>query len=328
MCISNGPKVLGREVPAGAYFIDVHIADKVVNGLIDTGACVTVISEHVFRGLSNVKLESPPDGMQQFEGVVQGSKLKAIGVIHVRIGLGKFQSAPHPVVVVPGTRMECLLGLDFLDNYFISVDTVNRQLKIGDPTDNLTYVDVKPKLAPSTSYKVVVSQVTELPPRTMIDIPVTVFGLTEDIEGCIEGLDLENPRFLIGRSLNSVTEGQTIVACANVSTEPIVLHPKQKLGTFCPIETSNDILGVQSSDGDPSVGRVPMSQLFDLSLTDLTAEQKEQVYALLERHAGVVGTSELDLGLTDTIRHQITVENTGPIKQRYRRFPDPLRRAR
>ena len=326
MCISDGPKVLGREVPAGAYFVDVHIADKVVNSLIDTGACVTVISEHVFRGLSNVKLESPPEGMQQFEGVVQGSKLKAIGVAHVRIRLGKFLSAPHQVVVVPGTRMECLLGLDFLDKYFISVDTVNRQLKIGDSADDLTYVDVKPKFAPSNSYKVVVSQITELPPRTMIDIPVTVCGLAGDIEGCIEGLDLDNPRFMIGRSINSVTKGQTIIACANVSAEPIVLHPKQKLGMFHPIETSKDILGVQASDGNPSLCQAPMSQLFDLSLTDLTTQQKEQVYALLKRHAGVVGTSELDLGLTETIRHQIIIENTGPIKQRYRRFPDPLRR--
>ena len=58
--------------------------------------------------------------------------------------------------------------------------------------------------------------------------------------------------------------------------------------------------------------------------TDLTFEQKQKVRNLLDSHGGVVGESELDLGLTSTVEHTIDIEGTGPIKQRYRRFPAPL----
>ena len=144
MKISEGPKLFGRDIPAGAYFVDIHIAGKAVSCLVDTGACVTVMSECLFRSLPNLELKSPPESMQVFEGVVQGSQLKAKGVVYTPIEIANFTSGPHPVVVAPSTRMECILGLDFLDKYSISVDTANRQLRICSSGKETVCVDVKP----------------------------------------------------------------------------------------------------------------------------------------------------------------------------------------
>ena len=226
MQISDGPKLIGRDIPASAYFVDTQIAGKVVKSLVDTGACVTVMSERVFGGLPDFKLEPAPEGMRSFEGVVQGSELKVMGVAHIPIKIGNFMSGPHPVIVVPGTRTELILGLDFLDRYSISVDTCNRQLRIGGPGKPISYVDVKPQLASSSSYKVIVPKSTEIPPRTTKHVPVVVKGLLEDVDGCIEGLDIENPNFLVARSVNFIQSGKTEVICTNVSGTPVVLHPK------------------------------------------------------------------------------------------------------
>ena len=276
MQITNGPEqLLGRAVTAGAYFVDVHIAGQVVNSLVDTGACVTVISEHLFKSLPNTQLENPPESMTGFEGVVQGSKLQVLGIITQPIMIGEFQSRPHKIVVVPGSRMECILGMDFLDKYCISVDTQARQLQIGVPGRNPVVVDVNPKFTPNHSYKVVVSHITELPPRTMLHVPVQVSNLEADIDGCIEGLNLDNPKFLVARSLNSVENRATGVVIANVTGSTIVLHPHQRVGTFSPIDECKGIHGLQTGDlGGPEPIQVPVHQLFDLSATDLTEEQK------------------------------------------------------
>ena len=328
MQISDGPeKLLGRAVTAGAYFVDVHIAGKTINSLVDTGACVTVISEHLFNSLPNVQLESAPESMKSFEGVVQGSKLQVLGLITQPIQVGDFQSEPHKIVVVPGSRMECILGMDFLDKYCISVDTKTRQLHIRVPGRSPLMVAVKPKFTPSHSYKVVVAHITEIPPRTMLHVPVKVCNLKTDIDGCVEGLNLDNTNFLVARSINSVKNGATGVVCANVTGSPIVLHRHQRLATFSPIDECKGVHGVQTGDlGGFKLNQVPVNQLFDLSKADLTEGQKAKVFGLLERHRSVIGTSELDLGLTDTIKHEIVIENSGPIKQRYRRFPEPMRR--
>ncbi|MEL7426338.1 MAG: reverse transcriptase domain-containing protein, partial [Bacteroidota bacterium] len=71
---------------------------------------------------------------------------------------------------------------------------------------------------------------------------------------------------------------------------------------------------------------VDVRRLFDLSETDLRTEQKDLVYRVLEENIGVIGTNELDLGLTNTIEHRIELEQPDAIKQPYRRFPAPLQK--
>ena len=50
------------------------------------------------------------------------------------------------------------------------------------------------------------------------------------------------------------------------------------------------------------------------------------VLGLLDRYDHVVGYDEFDLGETDAVTHSIDVQGAAPVKQPYRRFPDPLRR--
>ena len=324
---------LGRAVPANAYFADVSMAGQTFEGLIDSGAAITLISKPLYDKLENVQLETPPDNFKQFGGVVPGSQLEVLGVINVPIQLGDFVSGPQCVVVVPGMQLECIIGLNFLDKYYISIDTVDRKLAIAPPGQEIVDVKLKPSFSPNCeTYKVVCTDRLELKPRMVQYVPVLVQGLGEDVDGCIEGLCEDNSCFMVPRSVNSLNDCKTGIMCANVTNKSIILHPNQKLGIFTPVEIPEprDVHSINenmSSRDALETGDISTNilQLFDLSSTDLTAQQKQLVYSLLERHSGVVGESELDLGLTHTIEHKIIIDNTGPIKQRYRRFPGPLR---
>ena len=44
----------------------------------------------------------------------------------------------------------------------------------------------------------------------------------------------------------------------------------------------------------------------------------------IQKHHKVIGKDELDLGVTHTVEHDIDLQGSGPIKQRYRRFAPPM----
>ena len=68
-----------------------------------------------------------------------------------------------------------------------------------------------------------------------------------------------------------------------------------------------------------------VSNFFYLRNTDLTAHQKILVQKFLNHNSSVIGTSDVDLCLTGTMKHHIEIENSGPVKQSYRCFPESFK---
>ena len=295
------------------------------DALIDSGSSLTLINEDYFSLIPNIKLCSPPDSVGSIEGVVVGSKLEVVGAVYVPIKIGKFISKVHPVLVVRGMRRHCLLGMDFLDRFFISIDSTYRVLRIKPPQGHEIQINVHPSfpMEQLEDLKVVSSQNRVVPPRSVAFIEVRVKSFVSDGDGYFEPNEGDNPNFLMPRSLNTVKGGLAMIECVNVTNGPIHVHKSQALGIFTPINLVNVL------DIEPPVKETQhaanVADCFDLSGADLTEAEKVLVREFLERHAGVIGTSELDLGATETVRHKIDVQNAPPIKQPYRRFPAPLR---
>ena len=287
-----------------------------------------MISREVYESIPNMKLLKPPETVNDLEGVVMGSKLDIIGVICVPIKLGPYLSKNHSILVANGTRNSCIIGMDFLDRFYISIDTTNRRLRISPPESEPSFVSISPSFLPTEDiYKVVNNAKVELSTRSVHCIEVRVRDLGQDLDGCIESISLDNQNFMLPRSLHTIRDGLTFIECINVTDTPIILQKNQNVGSFTPM----DQLNVINCDESKNSGVLPVfsdsnvSDFFDLSNTDLTARQKTLVHEFLNRNSSVIGTSDVDLGLTGTIKHHIEIENSGPIKQRYRRFPEPLK---
>ena len=56
----------------------------------------------------------------------------------------------------------------------------------------------------------------------------------------------------------------------------------------------------------------------------MSITQKRLVKEFLRKHRQVIGKDEIDLGVTPTVEHEIDVQGSTPIKQRYRRFAPPM----
>ena len=312
---------IDRANPAGAYFVPVDIGGVAVDALIDTGSCVCLMPEDIFVQLNNpVMLPARDHGL---EGIVSGSKLEITGSVIMPIKLGSFHSEPHEILVARGITQSLLLGIDFLDRFGISINTSERCMVVPAGSEDLS-IPVK-AIDISKGRRVVACKQMEIPKRCVANLEVRIDGLSVSMDGCIEGHVTDNPNYLIPRSLHSVRDGVTRVECLNFTEHNVVVQKGQLLGHFYPM---GPIFTCTQGQGDTGVAANPadMRQLFDLSGSDLTQRQKEIVYGLLEANSEVIGTSEFDLGLTDSVKHKIELEHPDPIKQPYRRFPAPLQK--
>ena len=317
----------GRDKAANAYFASAVIQGESVQALVDSGAMVTMISETFCATLPSTLVDHVGPDQLQYEGVVAGSKLDVVGSITVPIRIGEFISEPHRILVVAGIYSPCILGLDFLDRFYISIDAAGRQLVVKPPNLGGTTIELHTQFLSSTEpYRAINRVRLQIAPRSVALIQVAIRDLDQDMEGCIECLDREDLKFMVPRSLHAIREGHTYIDCVNVTDNVITIQRDQKVGFFTPM---SQLCGVLRPEAEPpKVGpgsAVQVEELFDLDHADLTTEQKLLARDLIRRHTGVVGASELDLGLTDTVTHTIDIENSGPIKQRYRRFPEPLK---
>ena len=313
----------GREISAVAYYVTVTIGPHSFEALVDTGSSVTMISGVVYNKIKNCSQPLiPNNNCSEIQGIVAGHTLKILGTVSVSLGINEFYSNAHKLVVVEQASQPFILGLDFVDKYRISVDTKDRMLIIENP--ERTYgIPMKAVCILDSGEKTVVScNHLTIPPRSGIDIDVKVRNMSGSLDGCIEqGLN-SCPEIIIARSINTVINGNTKVRALNMNSYPVTLVKNQNLATFIPVERADT---VQHAAVHVS-GTENREHAFDLDHTDLSEKQKEGVFEMLSRYDHIMGSNEYDMGCTGTIKHTIDVQGSPPIKQTYRRFPQPLKR--
>ncbi|XP_056118703.1 uncharacterized protein LOC130096084 [Rhinichthys klamathensis goyatoka] len=129
-------------------------------------------------------------------------------------------------------------------------------------------------------------------------------------------------------SLVRVTGGTVYVPVVNVGTVDVVLYPTTIVGTLREVYlvdlpdglTEVPIASTQAASCSVSATGIP-EQIGSVELGALTAEEREQVRALLREFKDVFSTHEGDVGCTNLLSHEIPLSDDIPVRQRYRRIP-------
>ena len=162
---NSPPLTEERDSPTVAYYIKACIQGVRRDMLVDTGASVT-ISHGYFQTIPNVKCK--PASISNVEGIVAGSQLELVGEITVPIKIGAFLSEPHKILIVKGMKYFGILGLDYLDRFYVSVDTNYRRLRIEPPGIFPISLAVKTVTAPNvTDYRAFSIDTVCLGPRSV-----------------------------------------------------------------------------------------------------------------------------------------------------------------
>ena len=313
-----------RSEVATAYYVSVEVAGVAREALVDTGATVTMATASILEAAPALKALLRPASVSHVTGI-SGRRVPLVGELCLPIVVRGFESEPHRIVVFDDVSetFPCILGLDFLDSYGLLINTVGRCLMGRSEAGQVVEIPLRAVWAGESVCRVTCRERVVVPPRTCQFLQVNIGGVATGTEGCIEPVVSKGSALLLARSLNKIEDGGTFVEVSNWTDKPIRLEKDQKVGVF---EVMQD--GICALDSVPRDAPTEESVvgLFDLDATDLTEKQKLKVREFLAHHGAIIGRDELDLGCTGTVEHVIDVEGAAPIKQRYRRFPAPLRK--
>lgn len=324
----------------GCYYLSVKVNGTLVDALVDNGASVSVISSNILN-----KLNKPAPLITSERTTLKGfgsALVDVLGQVEVTIEAKELRTPNFKLLVVPSSASghSLILGLDFLENHYMIIDTVNRQLIYSPP--NTDHVAVPLKTRPGLDIQIVakIMEETVISPnhRQLFKAKLCNNSVPNDLEGYLEpfavrasdGLDIE-----VASSLGMVRNGYIFVELMNMNPVEVIVKPKTKVGIFviCDSDISvceNSVASDNSAVNEDSVenkfsNSVRASDLFDFSKSELSAEETEKVKEMLNKHRNAISLHDRDLGRTATTKHVIDVQGNPPFKQKYRRVQGPLR---
>lgn len=318
------------QLVASAYYLDVLVADAPCRALLDTGASVSLMTEDLLHRIPNWNQRLRPPTVERLTGV-DGGDLLVVGEVNISLKLGSFWSVPQRILVTHDfvANSELILGLDFVHLNKGIIDSINQRIVFAGRRRSIS-VPLHVEYQTCITYDVVCSAETVIAPRSRCLVPALVLNAPSEITGCMEPCYAEDSPLLFARSINTVQHGKSFVECTNFTHRAVVLEAGQKLSTLEPLEESALCSVVKATEADSPVGSSAsdpsVASLFDLDSTILSEQEKTRVMEFLGRYKHVIGTSEYDMGCTETVRHKIDVNGAPPIKQRYRRLAPPIRK--
>jgi hypothetical protein len=133
----NGNPVMKTkpEKELGQHFIKVEINGKEIEAMIDSGACVIIISEALCKLLLDATVMHAST-IENFQGFGH-SKVHVLGQVELALQIGRLRTPLLSIIVVPtgSCSQSLVLGLDFLENHFMVLNTVDSVLFYTPPNE-------------------------------------------------------------------------------------------------------------------------------------------------------------------------------------------------
>ena len=311
-----------------AYFVEVRIAENLlIDAMVDNGSSVCLISDSLVNSSAKLRESYQPVNINPLKGIGSDARVAVKGVVSVPIVLAELESNCVEFLVVSGNVMNCqmLLGLNFLEDHYMIIDTINKQLRYCPPEEREIAIKLKNDLNFNHTSKVKTVAKISIPARSRVQIRANIANkdINEGTEGYFEpNYDVINggAGLILAYTLNKVSEGSIIIELINIFECSVTLDKNVQLGVF--VKDCTEINCVHTTENESVID---ISALFDLSNCELTAIEKNKVREVLNLYRNVVSVNDDDLGRTQTIEHCIDVQGSPPLKQRYRRFHGNLR---
>lgn len=279
----------------------VKIDNKIVDCLVDTGAAVTVLGEDLFRSIR--------DSAEHCEKTINcavtadGSVLNVTdsGEIDLVINDCSFRTMFH---VMPQVPHQLILGMDFFKRHQVVLDFQDDKIIFKNPS------------------KVRVHETLEVPARSEFLFLAKVDRVTNSTEGeFLAGSTLNDLGLVVAHSVGKIVDSMIPIHVMNPSETDIHVQKDTTIGNFCPLTSDDNVtdiepgllLSIEDCDSDPpnSDPTVPVN----INREGLSKSELDSLQSLIQEHAATFAMSKSDVGRTDVITHDITLED-GPRPRR------------
>ena len=340
-------EVLQRAV-GNCPVVMIKIKGVAVPALVDTGSQVSTVTESFFKKhFSQQKLLATGDWLTlraangldvpyvgYFEAdVVCASKVvPRTGILVIRDpedSVGKQRKAAVPGLLGMNVIGRCreVLRDDFGKAYLNHIEGVWKRI-----FDETARADSSVKGQAKVSGRGEV----RIPAGSVCTVRATGCKVKGDMPILVEPLHSPLPgKLWLVPTLARPKKNSFFVRVVNVTRDDVYLKPQTAIGVVHAVQgihTSEQVEFERASPGEeyvrvrqceavPEVSGQGKNLPVDLSGIDCTEEEREQLAALLRKHAGLFASTENDLGYADQVKHRIRMQDDTPVNLPYRRIP-------
>ena len=309
--------------PAHLMFVNMIFPDKTCQGLIDTGATVSLIKQSLVAANSCSKKRTVIRGLGN-HSAGSGASVK----LPFKLGSISFV---EEFVMVPDDSMkrDVILGVSFFVDNGLTLEFPRRISGeiAGGRFDYYveTGVEIYTDLVVSLSKDTVV--------KSTLD---TVCG--ELLDGkehfCFEGMF----KFEVPEKYSSVISGESgllevkdgkinvLLETCSPKRKAYALKRGTKIGRLSTIVDLEVLCATDSTEMTDPAKKSNLGLIEGINLDTLNAEQQEEVRNVLLKCSNVVSKGDMDIGCAGVTKHQIELYESTPIRMKPRRFSEPVNR--
>lgn len=340
--LDKGPKC---ELVGETNEVSICIGNQPAQALLDTGSCVSIVSETYYReNLGNLEI-LPVGDILNIE-CADGEHLPYKGYIESEItvqnGMLEMDPLPCLLLVTPDTqyssRTPVILGTNVLKEFMgICRNQYGEQYLQQSPLHTPWYLcframtirdrELKRNKNRLALVKSLSNQKITINPNQSVDVlgyttremnfPPTVALIQEsDLSQIPKSLDVTPAVFKYSYRKNA----HVTVTLSNITTSPVTIQPNAVLCEIQPVEVAEDVF--QKIEETENKDIIDQLNIDEANLLD--TEQKEKLTNLLRQHREIFSTGDKDIGICNRIKHRIDLITDVPFKQRHRRIPPSM----
>jgi hypothetical protein len=282
-------------------YIDCEINGELEHCLLDTGSELTLFPA---AKACKYNLQVHPTDQRVF--AANESEMKVKGACIAPIVFAGY-SIPTPAIVCPHVD-EIILGLPWIEENRILWDAHEREIVYRGKRYALSHSNATPKCR-----RIKAASTHVIPPKHQAIIPVDLINNSPREIGeqyyCSEAKVLAPGVYSSHTLLKGDQYTGLAVRVLNITSRPVRITEGRDLGYLSPVQPPEQIA---MDDSEAELIKLP---------DELTPKQHAQAVSFLAKYKDIMSTSDLDIGRTHLIEHEINTGDARPIRQPLRRHP-------
>ena len=291
--------------------------------LYDTGAQISVMSQHVFDTLINkngtIELSAPAQLTVAKKTKDQTPVVMTARTCQVSFAiLGQYTSA-FPLRVSPdlSSQTGCIIGADLIHKLQLSYDATRKRVVAPG------HSQLKP--VQSISLPAFTTEIVECNIDALSPIPIDATNYISVYDSCPDSPIHVTPMMV------EPSCGKVMAIVSNVTPQDMIIRNDEGLGRgqLVPREGIQSVDQLKSTAQTPPYVKTPVTPEKKKYLLDniqfgdhLTSEQKRKLVDIVLLFHQAFGSHEYDIGVTTTFQHEIKMQHDRPIYKKQFRLAD------
>ena len=311
----------------------VKVGNQAVDCLLDTGAAICAISQHLLKQVApgaHIK----PSHLTAIVGLC-GERHSVLGMVELNFSC-EGQSFTHYFHVFEHLHVKMLVGIDFLQKYNVNIRFGEVEIPVtSTEASGSTVIVATTTIAGDHTNIVYPTHEVIIPPHSEVIVPAKVTEFPNQTTVLLEPfLRLSDSNLAGSKCISVVNNGRCVYRLMNPTNLPVFLKPNQRLAKASYLssesifsfdnDTEAQVCSLGSDENSQKQNNETILQDLGINLecADLSNEQKQKLINFLSRNKDMFAKDISEIGKTNLHTHTIYTGQAKPVSTPpYRQTP-------